>query len=70
MLVKEIKKIAVDRGVTAGTLKKVDLILAIQEAEGNTACFKTPIAKKCNEEGCLWREDCIPKKKSPAKKKK
>ncbi len=63
MLVKEIKAIATDRGVKPGTMKKEALILAIQEAEGNNPCFKSNIAKNCEEMGCLWRKDCVPKKK-------
>lgn len=63
MLVKEIRDIAADRGVIPGKLKKADLIRAIQEAEGNNTCFKGDTAETCPEEGCLWRVDCVPKKK-------
>ena len=63
MLVKEIKAIAVSKGVKPGKLKKAELIKAIQEAEGNIPCFKTDVAKNCQEMGCLWREDCIGKPK-------
>ncbi len=59
MLVKEIKEIAEGKGVKAGKMKKLELVRAIQEAEGNTACFQSDFASSCPEEGCLWREDCL-----------
>ena len=59
MHMNEIKHIARDRGVTPGRLKKVDLVRAIQKAEGNTSCFRTDQADGCDQGQCLWREDCL-----------
>jgi ribosomal protein L5 len=54
----EIKKIAINKGVTTGKMKKVECIRAIQEAEGNSACFDTGKAAECGQDHCLWRKDC------------
>lgn len=59
MTVTEIKKIAKEKGVTSGKMKKQELIQAIQSAEGNIPCFMTKTANECSEESCLWRTDCI-----------
>ncbi len=58
MKMPEIKKKAKALGVEAGKLKKADIILAIQKAEGNTACFGTG-TPACPYLTCCWREDCI-----------
>lgn len=58
MKMNEIKEIAVDRGVRPGKLKKTDLVRSIQQAEGNPECFMTGILDQCEEDKCLWREDC------------
>lgn len=54
----EIKKKAKEMGISSGKLKKDELILAIQKAEGNFPCFKTS-AGECEQNACLWREDCL-----------
>jgi hypothetical protein len=36
--------------------KKDTLIRAIQEAEGNSPCFRA--IPECREDGCLWKGDC------------
>lgn len=58
MDMEQIKEVAKDRGVKPGKLKKVELIRAIQAAEGNPQCFGTEQIERCGELGCLWREDC------------
>ena len=63
MLVKEVKSIAVKKGVKPGKMKKAELIKAIQIAEGNDSCFKGIISKNCKETGCLWYGDCVTKSK-------
>lgn len=41
-------------------IKKEDLIRSIQTAEGNFPCFGT--AKDCCDQlGCCFRDDCLPK---------
>ncbi|MCM2359069.1 MAG: Rho termination factor N-terminal domain-containing protein [Geobacteraceae bacterium] len=58
MKIEQIKEIAKKRGVKTGKMKKGEIIRAIQEAEGNPACFDTGKADECGEMSCLWREDC------------
>lgn len=58
MKVADIKGIAVRKGVAPGKMKKNELILAIQKAEGNTACFGTG-TEACPFLDCCWRKDCI-----------
>ena len=59
MNMNEIKKIARSRNLNPGHLKKVDLIRAIQNEEGNESCFQTGQAEVCGQDQCLWREDCL-----------
>lgn len=55
----EIQKMATGLGINAYRQKKIDLIRKIQEKEGNIACYGTERVDYCNEEICLWRNDCI-----------
>jgi len=57
----EIKAIAKQKGVKAGSMKKVELIRAIQMAEGNCDCFLTEYVTECGQMNCLWRNDCLEK---------
>jgi len=58
MKLREIKEIALERGITVGKMNKSDCIRTIQEAEGNTPCFSTGKAAECDQVDCLWCEDC------------
>jgi hypothetical protein len=58
MKMDEIKEIAKKHGIKPGKMKKADLIRAIQQAEGNEACFETGKADVCGQDSCLWRGDC------------
>ncbi len=58
MKMQEIKEIAKQRGVKAGTLKKAELIKSIQRMEGNVDCYGEGKADTCGQDQCLWREDC------------
>lgn len=58
MNMQEVKEIARQRGVKAGTMKKAELVRAIQSDEGNEACYGTGRAASCGQERCLWRDDC------------
>ena len=58
MTVKEIKEIAKDAGVSAGKMKKAELIQAIQSSEGNFPCFGTANGN-CDQMDCRWRGDCL-----------
>jgi hypothetical protein len=58
MRVVEIREIAKKYGIKTGKMKKVELVRAIQEHEGNTPCFQAGI-NPCDQLGCCWRSDCI-----------
>lgn len=58
MNLKEVKAIAKDLGIAPKSLKKGELIQAIQKAENNTPCFGTSNTS-CDQEKCLWRKDCL-----------
>ena len=58
MNMQDIKSIAKKRGVSPGKMTKVELVQAIQSAEGNEACFGTHRAGDCGQLSCLWKEDC------------
>ena len=58
MKLAEIKSVAAAKGVKGGKLTKVELVRAIQAAEGNNACFGHGQADTCGQDACLWRQDC------------
>ncbi len=58
MTLKEIKKMAGKMSVKIKGISQDDIILAIQEAEGNIPCYKTEKKYDCQETNCLWEEDC------------
>ena len=45
MKMQDLKEIAKKNGVKAGKMRKTDLVLAIQKAEGNCECFATPYVR-------------------------
>ena len=59
MTLKQVKEIAKTKGVKAGTMKKENIIRAIQRAEGNFDCFGSAAEGDCNQADCLWRTDCL-----------
>ena len=54
----EIRKKAQILGVRPGKMKKLELIRAIQQAEGNTACFGTSNGQ-CVDTTCCFFTDCV-----------
>jgi hypothetical protein len=56
---KEIRDIARQLGIRSTRMEKADLIRAIQRAEGNFDCFGTATGEECDQEECLWRDDCF-----------
>jgi len=60
MNMQEIRKLAKDYGIKTSRVSKIKLIHAIQRTEGNFDCFASPISSECDQEKCLWREDCFP----------
>lgn len=59
MEMEEIRAIARSRGVAPGGMGKTGLVRAIQRAEGRVDCYGTATQLECEEEDCLWREDCF-----------
>ena len=54
----EIKEKARGLGITAGKMKKAELIHAIQAAEANRQCFGTSNGQ-CPYTNCCFIEDCL-----------
>jgi hypothetical protein len=59
MDIREIRRIARQMDIDPKGMGKADLIRAIQRAEGYADCFGSAAAEECDEESCLWREDCF-----------
>lgn len=59
MELQEIRRIARAMGVRTKGMEKAELIRAIQRAEGNFDCYGTAVDEECDQESCLWREDCF-----------
>lgn len=55
----EVKTIAKSMGIKPSKMKKEELIRCIQQAESNPQCFNTGAAAQCDQDECLWREDCV-----------
>ena len=55
----EIRKMAKAMDINTYRLKKSDIIRAIQRAENNIECFGTQRVGYCDEDTCLWRQNCI-----------
>jgi hypothetical protein len=60
MNMKQIREIGKKKGVKIPvTMKKVEAIRMIQRAEGNFDCFGKAFSGYCDQESCLWRDDCL-----------
>jgi hypothetical protein len=60
MKFEEIRVIAKSMGIKTARMRKADTIRAIQQAEGNFACFDNAADGCCDQWGCAWRKDCMP----------
>lgn len=58
MNMQQLRGIAKDLGVKCSNLKKVELVQAIQVAEGNEPCYGTGRVNACGQSACLWKDDC------------
>lgn len=62
MKIQEVREIAKRINVAVNSSRtKQDLIRDIQVTEGNSPCYKA--IADCGITNCLWREDCLSKKK-------
>ena len=59
MKIDEIKAIAREHNLKTGKANKGELVLAIQQAEGNNPCFNSNASQECGQLNCRWREDCL-----------
>ena len=55
----EIRKMAKEMQINTYRMKKTDIIRTIQKTENNIECYGTERINNCNEEMCLWRDDCL-----------
>jgi hypothetical protein len=58
MKMNDIQRIAKERSIKSGRIKKTELIRLLQQEEGNQCCFMTGIADTCGQDMCSWRDDC------------
>jgi len=58
MKMQELREIAKKRGIKTASMKKADIIRAIQREENNADCYSTGNADKCGQTECLWKTDC------------
>ncbi len=59
MKINDVRKIAKGMDINTYRMKKEDIIRAVQRAENNIVCFATERVGSCNEDKCLWRDDCL-----------
>lgn len=59
MNMQEIRVLAKDMGIKSARMSKVSLIQTIQLAEGNFSCFSSAKNGECDQQQCLWRDDCF-----------
>ena len=58
MTMAQIKQKATSLSINPGTMKKTELIRAIQAAEGNQQCYGTTNGT-CQWTNCCFRSDCL-----------
>jgi hypothetical protein len=59
MKMDEVLRKARELEVEPGSMKKNELIRAIQIAEGNFPCYKTAENGICDQGECIWKVDCL-----------
>ncbi|MBI5642364.1 MAG: SAP domain-containing protein [Deltaproteobacteria bacterium] len=60
MLMEEVRAKAKGLGIKTSRVKKMEIIKAIQKAEGNFPCFATA-DDYCDQVLCCFRQDCLDK---------
>ncbi|MDQ7076137.1 MAG: SAP domain-containing protein [Gammaproteobacteria bacterium] len=68
MNMQQIRSIARSINLKPGKLPKKILIRSIQSSEGNFDCFATAISGYCDQDGCIWRDDCLSLSQKTGKK--
>ena len=59
MNMQEVRGMAKEYGIKTSRMSKVNLIKAIQLAEGNFSCFASATGGDCDQQDCIWRTDCF-----------
>ena len=59
MNMQEIRAIARETGIKPGKMSKIELVHSIQLSEGNFNCFATAVSGICDQEACVWQDDCF-----------
>ena len=60
MKIQKVRSIAKTKEVNSSRMSKGEIIRAVQEAEGNFPCFGTAQDGFCDQQACMWKEDCLP----------
>ena len=55
----EIRAIAKKHKIDSAGMTKINIIRTLQRKEGNFDCYGTAYSGVCDQQGCLWREDCL-----------
>jgi hypothetical protein len=59
MMLRDILDIAAKVGIAAGDLNRIELVRAIQRAEGYSDCFMSGQVRTCGQMNCLWYQECV-----------
>ncbi len=59
MELQEIREIAREMGIGTRGMGKAEAVRAIQRAVGEIDCFGSAAGEECDQEDCMWREDCF-----------
>ena len=59
MNMQEIRVLAKDMGIKSARMSKVNLVQTIQRTEGNFSCFASALNGECDQQQCLWCDDCF-----------
>lgn len=59
MNMQNVRDIAKQLGLKTSRMTKMALIREIQRTEGNFDCFARAESGFCDQEACVWRDDCL-----------
>jgi len=59
MNIQEIRAIAKSHKIDFTGMEKKEIIHSLQRDEGNFDCYGKAYDGVCDQEACLWREDCL-----------
>jgi len=59
MKIQDIRKMAGKHKIDSFGMTKMQMIRALQKAEGNFDCYGRAASGFCDQGACLWKEDCL-----------